>query len=65
MLIEVKNLTIAGNNARAEMFFDGVRASEIQCTPAEYQTFGQVLAAGSVEARYAGVDVALEFVSKT
>jgi len=63
--IQVKNLTIAGNNARAEMYFDGIRVCELHTSPAEYDAFGRVLAAGVVEARHAGEEIELEFVVKT
>ena len=35
MKVELKKVSQAGNNAVAEMFFDGIRVATIHCTPRE------------------------------
>lgn len=47
MKIEFRSTTRMGNNLRTEMFFDGLRVSEIQCTPFEFTNFYQLLHTGN------------------
>lgn len=46
MIIELRDITTGGNNARCVVFINEVRAAELHCTPKELDTLISVLNSG-------------------
>lgn len=49
MILELRDITTGGNNARCILFINEMRAGELHCTPAELQTLIGVLNSGLEE----------------